>query len=79
MLLCATCREVFEDDRARDAFLERMSQLAPLEASAATDAGLRTLVWEPAAVRLPNRHRTFAVVALADPYLGRGTFPGWMG
>jgi len=45
-----------------------MSLLAPLEASAPTDAGLRTLVWEPEALGLPNRHRTFAVAKPIAPY-----------
>jgi hypothetical protein len=70
MLLCAPCREAFPDDPARDAFLERMSLLAPLEASTPTDAGLRTLVWEPERARSPNRHRTFAVPKPLAPYPG---------
>jgi hypothetical protein len=67
MILCGACRDAFPDDAAREGFLERMGRLVPLEASALTDAGLRTLVWEPGASRLPNRHRKFAIVKLDVP------------
>jgi hypothetical protein len=68
MLLCGACRDAFTDDAAREGFLERMSRLVPIEASAPTDAGVRTLVWEPGSARLPNRHRKFAVVKPEAPY-----------
>lgn len=42
----------------------------PYEASAPTDAGLRTLVREPESVRSPKRHRKFAVVKPLAPYPG---------